>query len=384
MPTNAEHNQVEGTTTIMANKQEQTAVEIKNISKTFGNVTALDSISLTVEKGEFFFLLGPSGCGKTTLLRILAGLEEPDSGTVFFDGKDITELPAHRRAAPMVFQNYAVWPHLNVFDNVAFGPVEAGLPKNVIKKDTNRALELVGLENLDKRMPGQLSGGQQQRVALARAIVMKPTLILLDEPLSNLDAKLRCEMREELERLHSETNLTFIFVTHDQTEALSLANRMAILKDGKIEGTGTPKHLYHRPPNLFCSDFLGEANLLPGQVREFGEDLLKVSTPIGLLEASPKVNTRYQKGMPVTCVIRPEYIHLPGRSHDANEIRGRVERVRPNGPIVNISLSCGDMQLKASLLNQFRLDFKEKDQLTWEISAHDILALPEEINRVSS
>ena len=210
------------------------SIEVRNVSKRFGTVTALDNVSFTVSAGELFFLLGPSGCGKTTMLRILAGLEEPDSGTICFNGRDIVSLPPHRRGAPMVFQNYALWPHFSVSDNVAFGLVERKIQRSEIQTRTQDALSRVGLEGLGERMPGQLSGGQQQRVVLARALVLNPEIVLLDEPLSNLDARLRSEMREEIEKLHRETDITFIYVTHDQTEALSLADRMAVMQGGRL------------------------------------------------------------------------------------------------------------------------------------------------------
>ena len=262
-------------------KHDSKTIEVKGVSKRFGGVTALEDVSFEVGAGELFFLLGPSGCGKTTMLRILAGLEQPDTGAILFGGKDMSNLPPHKRGAPMVFQNYALWPHLSVRENVAFGLVERKLPKAEIRNRTDDAVRRVGLEGLSERMPGQLSGGQQQRVVLARALVLNPEIVLLDEPLSNLDAKLRAEMREEIASLHRGTDVTFVYVTHDQVEALSLADRMVVLKDGRVSAIGAPRDLYLRPPNVFCAEFLGESNLVSGTVEGRENGLLKVRTPFG-------------------------------------------------------------------------------------------------------
>ncbi len=242
------------------------AVKLENICKSFvPGRPVLDSLSLDVAPGEMFFLLGPSGCGKSTLLRVLAGLLKADSGKISFDGVDITSLPPEKRQAAMVFQNYALWPHLNVFENVAFGLQILGVKGEALKKEVFDALDTVHLADFAGRRVPSLSGGQQQRVALARALAVKPAVLLLDEPLSNLDARLRDEMRSEISRICRERKQTAIYVTHDRQEALSMADRMAVLKDGRICQLGTPRELYDLPANRFCASFLGDVNFFAGK-----------------------------------------------------------------------------------------------------------------------
>ncbi|MEM0066581.1 MAG: ABC transporter ATP-binding protein, partial [Sulfolobales archaeon] len=227
------------------------SIELVQVSKRFGKVLAVDKVSVEIEKGEFFTFLGPSGCGKTTTLRIIAGLEIPDEGRVIMDGADITYLPPHKRDTAMVFQNYALWPHMTVFENVAYGLKVRKYPKEEIRRKVKEVLELVRLEGLEDRYPTQLSGGQQQRVALARALVVEPKALLLDEPLSNLDAKLRIEMREELKRIQKSLNITAVYVTHDQEEAMVLSDRIAVMNRGRVVQIGSPEELYGRPKTLF-------------------------------------------------------------------------------------------------------------------------------------
>ncbi|MCK4243949.1 ABC transporter ATP-binding protein, partial [Candidatus Bathyarchaeota archaeon] len=225
----------------------------KGITKRFGNVVACDSINIEVPDGKLFTLLGPSGCGKTTFLRIIAGFESPDEGRIFFNKQDMTELQPYERSTGMVFQNYALWPHMNVFENIAYGLKVQKLDKKDIEKRVNKALDLVRLGGLGKRTPFQLSGGQQQRVALARALVIEPKVLLLDEPLSNLDAKLRLEMRHEIMRIQRELRITAVYVTHDQEEALSISDRIAIMKAGKLQQIGTPQEIYNNPQSVFIA-----------------------------------------------------------------------------------------------------------------------------------
>ncbi|MEM1773127.1 MAG: ABC transporter ATP-binding protein, partial [Desulfurococcaceae archaeon] len=232
-----------------------TRIMLENISKYYGSVVAVDDVSLKIDKGEFFAILGPSGCGKTTTLRIIAGFEVPDKGKVYFDDDDVTFLKPYKRNTAMVFQNYALWPHMTVYENVAYGlkikRKELGLSDEEIKKRVDWALELVKLKGFENRYPLQLSGGQQQRVALARALVVQPRVLLLDEPLSNLDAKLRIEMREELKRLQKSLGITTIYVTHDQLEAMSMSDRISVMNKGKVIQVGTPKELYYSPRSIF-------------------------------------------------------------------------------------------------------------------------------------
>jgi iron(III) transport system ATP-binding protein len=374
------------------NEASTPAIEISHVVKRFGAVTALDDISMSIPAGEMFFLLGPSGCGKTTLLRILAGLETPDAGKVFFKGRDVAELPAHERGAPMVFQNYALWPHLNVHDNVAFGLVERRVAKLEIKSRTEDVLKRVGLAGLGERMPGQLSGGQQQRVVLARALVLNPAVILLDEPLSNLDAKLRVEMRHEIETLRRDTNITFIYVTHDQADALALADRMAVMHAGKVSAIGTPLELYARPPNVFCADFLGEANFFDGVVNG-----ACVQTPLGnwafcegrltgdgspYRESAPSSGRARRPAEPgdmagaCVCMVRPENIQcVEGPDAGVNTFEAEITGVRVNGATVTVSLAAAGVPLKATVLTQRCLGFKKGDARWWAVTPENVVLL---------
>ncbi len=331
------------------------AISIETLSKKFGAVTALDAVSLDIRPGELFFLLGPSGCGKTTLLRILAGLEKADSGRLLFDGRDIATLPPHERGAPMVFQNYALWPHLSVAENIAFGLVERKVARAEIATRVEDALKRVDMAGLGARSPGQLSGGQQQRVVLARALVLNPRLVLLDEPLSNLDAKLRHEMRDEIESLHARTDITFVYVTHDQVEALSLADRMAVMRGGRILGLGAPADLYHRPPNAFCAGFLGEANLFEAAIESGGAGATAaIRTPLGAWTATASVPVSGKARV----MVRPEHLRplgLPGSlpaDPGDNVIEARVLRARMVGATIAVHLDAGGTPLRATLLNR--------------------------------
>jgi len=352
------------------------AIEVSSVTKRFGQVTALDNVSFSVAAGEMFFLLGPSGCGKTTLLRILAGLEKPDSGTIRFDGKDILALPPHQRGAPMVFQNYALWPHLNVRENIAFGLVERRISRSEIAAKVGEVLRLVELDGLENRMPGQLSGGQQQRVVLARALVLNPRIILLDEPLSNLDARLRVEMRDEIGKLHARSDITFVYVTHDQTEALSLADRMAVLSAGKVSAIGPARELYHRPPNLFSAEFLGEANILPGHVVMTEHGVVTVKTALGEWEAHSTSERMLLSGTAVTCLVRPENVGLADQiGRPANHFDAEIKSVRMNGATVTVVLDANGVALKATLLNRVGSDLAPGSKAIWTASFDDIVVI---------
>ena len=352
------------------------AIEVSSVTKRFGSVVALDNVSFSVEAGEMFFLLGPSGCGKTTLLRILAGLETPDSGTIRFYGKDIMALPPHQRGAPMVFQNYALWPHLNVKDNIAFGLVERKIARTEIDAKVAEVLRLVELGGLEDRMPGQLSGGQQQRVVLARALVLNPRIILLDEPLSNLDAKLRVEMRDEIGKLHSRTDITFVYVTHDQTEALSLADRMAVLSAGKVSAVGPPRELYHRPPNLFCVDFLGEANMIPGHVVATEQGVVTIKTALSEWKSHSDGERILLSGTAVTCLVRPENLGLADPSKTSeNRFEAEIKSVRMNGATITVVLDANGVALKATLLNRAGFDLVSGSKAVWAASFDDTVVI---------
>jgi iron(III) transport system ATP-binding protein len=256
-------------------------VEVRNVSLAYGRTQVLREISLTVEPGEFFALLGPSGSGKSTLLRLIAGFNQPQSGRILIDGEDVSRVPPWKRDIGMVFQNYALWPHMTVSENVAFGLEERRLPKDAIRARVEAALELVGLQDYGARRPGQLSGGQQQRVAVARTIAIEPKVLLLDEPLSNLDAKLRVYMRAELLALQRKLGITTIFVTHDQEEALSISDRVAVLDGGVIQQIGTPIELYDSPVNRFIANFVGTINMVRGRAAPGNADVTFESPAIG-------------------------------------------------------------------------------------------------------
>src|ERR1700761_6924899 len=278
---------------------------IENLSKNFGGFLALDRIGLTIGTGELFFLLGPSGCGKTTLLRHIAGFYQPDQGRILFDGKDVTRIPPHLRNTGMVFQNYALWPHLTVEKNVAFGLEERRRPRAEIDQRVIEALSAVRLEDLGRRKIHELSGGQQQRVALARALVVRPSCLLLDEPLSNLDSKLRLEMRQEIRRICREFQLTSVYVTHDQQEALSIADRIAVLNAGKLLQVGAPAELYRHPRNRFVAEFIGEGNFLTGRIVSRNE-LLEINLGDRSLFAAAPHDLGVSSGSSVTVCLRPE------------------------------------------------------------------------------
>jgi iron(III) transport system ATP-binding protein len=288
-----------------------TEIELRGVSKLYGagGARAVDDVSLSIEPGEFFFLLGPSGCGKTTLLRIVAGLVAPSAGSVLLGGRDVTALPAQKRGTALVFQNYALWPHMTVSQNVQFGPQMKGLPRAACHRLADENLARVQMEAYGARRPNQLSGGQQQRVALARALAAEPACLLLDEPLSNLDARLRLHMRGELRRLVKSAGTTALYVTHDQKEALSMADRIAVMDQGRLVQVGAPEELYRRPANRFVADFLGEANFLEGEVLAPGEPV-QVRTAAGVLYAASASGSRPVVGARVLCCVRPEQVRI--------------------------------------------------------------------------
>lgn len=278
-------------------------VEFKNISKAFDGEPILKDVSLDINENEFVTLLGPSGCGKTTLLRILGGFVEADSGTVLFDGEDIKNVPAHKRELNTIFQRYALFPHLNVYDNIAFGLKIKKEPKDVIKQKVARMLKLVSLEGFENRKISQLSGGQQQRIAIARALVNEPKVLLLDEPLSALDAKLRKEMQLELMWIQKEVGITFIFVTHDQEEALTMSDKIVVMSDGIIQQVGTPDEIYDHPANEFVANFVGTTNIIDGVIADTGNVIFEDKTF--------KCSTEgFEKGDKVNVVIRPEHLDI--------------------------------------------------------------------------
>lgn len=279
-------------------------IEVKSLKKCFEQSTVLHNIDLTINHGEFLTLLGPSGCGKTTLLRMLAGFETPTSGKILLDSKDITNVPPEKRQTNMVFQSYALFPHMTIFQNIAFGLECKNHSKSQIKTEVNDILKLVGLSDFGSRKPSQLSGGQQQRVAIARAVVNKPKVLLLDEPLSALDKKLREMMQIELKKIQRQLGITFIFVTHDQEEALSMSDRIVVMEKGYIQQIGTPRDIYEEPKNLFVANFIGGANLFPSEILDIIDGKLKLSIAGTTFLLKPK--REFQKGQKVRVVVRPE------------------------------------------------------------------------------
>jgi len=285
-------------------------LEVREVSRSFGNVRALDAVSLTIAENEFFALLGPSGCGKTTLLRSIAGFEHPDDGAVLLGGADLLALPPNKRPVNLMFQSYALFPHLSVASNIAYGLKRERLPKAEVAQRVAEVLETVGLQTMAERRPAQLSGGQRQRVALARAIVKRPRLLLLDEPLSALDRKVRAEMQLELKRLQHEVGITFVVVTHDQEEAMSMADRIAVLAEGRVQQVASPLELYRHPANLFVADFIGTSNLLAGpadgeRLMVRPEDVRLVGPGEGKL-AGTVVDTQFQGGTSTVAVQVPQ------------------------------------------------------------------------------
>jgi iron(III) transport system ATP-binding protein len=301
------------------------SISLQNITKRFGTTVALDDVSLKIESGEIFFLLGPSGCGKTTLLRHIAGFYTPDKGRILFGDDDVTNVPPHKRNTGMMFQSYALWPHMTVAKNVAFGLEERRVPRDETTQRVTEALRSVRMEAYAERKINQLSGGQQQRVALARALVVRPRCLLLDEPLSNLDAKLRLEMRTEIRRVCKEFGLTAIYVTHDQKEALSISDRMAIMDSGRIGQIGNALEIYRSPRNRLVADFIGEANFIEGTITASSNGDLRIDTALGPFRgrtSDPAWNPG--AGEKVQVCVRPESWRLETSAGSDNSIKGRV------------------------------------------------------------
>ena len=312
-------------------------VEFRGLRREFGSTIALDGLDLTVQPGEFLALLGPSGCGKTTALRMLAGFEHPTSGEVLVDGKDVTDVPAHRRDAGMVFQSYSLFPHLNALDNVAFGLRMRKVRTAERRSRAAELLDLVGLGDKGERFPHQLSGGQQQRVALARALALRPRVLLLDEPLSALDAKVRLSLREEIRRLQQELGITTLFVTHDQEEALSIADRVAVMRAGKLEQCAAPAELYGRPTTAFVAEFVGTMSRLPGHLADGVVEVLGQRLPVdGEAPAGPEVDV----------LVRPEALHV----HADAAGDARVVATAFLGSVVRLTVQLADStEVKADL-----------------------------------
>ena len=306
-----------------------------------GEVIAVDHVFIEIERGELVTLLGPSGCGKTTTLRLIAGFEFPNHGTIRLDGQVINDKPPHKRDMSMVFQSYAIFPHLSVYDNMAYGLNVQRLPKNEVRERVAKALELVELTGLEKRAPNELSGGQQQRVALARALVMEPKVLLMDEPLSNLDAKLREQMRTEIRLIQKRLGITSIYVTHDQIEAMTLSDRIVVMNEGKIEQIGPPTEIYRKPQTRFVADFIGRANFVEATVRETLDGQLVVDA-LGTTMTVPAPASDFQEGQAVTLVVRPEMVEIDAPQA---QVEGVVRIANYLGDVVEY-----DVEVKGQLL----------------------------------
>ncbi|MCC6032484.1 MAG: ABC transporter ATP-binding protein [Desulfurococcaceae archaeon] len=352
-----------------------TRVSLRRVVKRFGNVYAAKDVELDIAKGEFFALLGPSGCGKTTTLRIIAGFEYPDSGQVFFDEEDVTYTKPYERGTAMVFQNYALWPHMSVFDNVAYGLKVRKLPKEDIRRRVLEVLDLVGLRGLEDRYPLQLSGGQQQRVALARALVVEPKVLLLDEPLSNLDAKLRIRMREEIKKIQRTLNITTIYVTHDQEEAMSISDRVAVMNQGRILQVGTPQDIYFRPKNIFVATFIGKSTLLQGKVVKKDADRVVVDVG-GEARIAGKLasDSGIKEGDDAVLVIKPEDFTVDPPEEPYNAIEGVVEFSMFLGSFTQLRMSVANQNLKVFI--DPKKEVKPGSKFVIYVKIDDVLVFP--------
>lgn len=323
--------------------EDRSSVRLADVTKSFGQVIAVDDLSLEIDRGEFFTLLGPSGCGKTTTLRMIGGFESPDTGRIVLDGQDVRHVPSHKRNVRTVFQNYALFPHMTVFENIAYPLRRAKEPEAEIRRRVGEALELVRLPQVEERRPTQLSGGQQQRVALARALVGHPAVLLLDEPLGALDAKLRKAMQLELKALQQQVGITFIYVTHDQDEALTMSDRIAVMRSGRVEQVAPPVEIYERPTTLFVADFIGSANFFEGSVTEAGEEVA-VALPGGTV-ARGHAAQPLEPGTPAVLVVRSERLRLADpdeRSEEVNVLSGRVHALAYLGTHLLIEVTLPD------------------------------------------
>jgi spermidine/putrescine transport system ATP-binding protein len=343
-------------------------LEFRQLKKTFGSICAVDGVSLEIKRGEFFSLLGPSGCGKTTMLRIAAGFEQPDQGQIFLDGEDITKLPPNKRKVNTIFQSYALFPHMTVWENIAFGLHIAKRPKPEIADEVDRMLHLIQMRDQAQKKPSQLSGGQKQRVAVARALINRPQVLLLDEPLAALDLKLRQKMLIELDLIHDEVGITFLYVTHDQGEAMSLSDRIAVMEAGRIEQIGTPAEIYEAPRTSFVAAFIGDTNFLEGVVTETASaEYCRLR-----IEGFPDILCFNDKGLPnghlVFLSVRPEKIHIsrdkPTDIHPTNLMPAHVEDVIYLGTATKYWVRIQDYRI--AVLRQHARFFLDEKPIRWK------------------
>ena len=363
---------------------ERAIIDLKGLSKRFGDTAAVDAVDLQIREGEFFALLGPSGCGKTTLLRMLAGLEMPSDGSIMIDDQDMSLVPANKRPVNMVFQSYAVFPHMSVLDNVGYGLKIEGVGSDERNQRAREALELVKLSGFENRKPDQLSGGQRQRVALARALVKRPKVLLLDEPLSALDAKLREQMQLELVNLQESVGITFVVVTHDQDEALSMADRIAVMDGGRIQQIAPPSELYEFPKTRFVADFIGSVNLIDGVIRSVDDVVVELECPgLAALVRVSHAGESLRVGERAQLAIRPEKLSISpndGSESPGNRISGEVEEITYLGDISTYHVRIGEElpMIKVTAANRLRsverpFTWGDRVTLVWEEDSGVIL-----------
>jgi iron(III) transport system ATP-binding protein len=350
------------------------SVEFKNVVKRYGDTAAVSGISFTVKTGTLVTLLGPSGCGKTTTLRMIAGLELPSEGRILIAGRDVTNLNATQRDVSMVFQSYALFPHMNVLENVSYGPRRSGLTKDEAAKRAREGLATVGLAGYDERQPSELSGGQQQRVAVARALVLKPSVLLFDEPLSNLDARLRRQMREEIRELQQKLSLTVVYVTHDQQEAMAVSDRVIVMNAGRIEQHGTPRDLYERPATPFLARFMGESNPARGQVRRL--DAQRVRVMLG--PASFDIDNAVARDGEATVAVRPEAITVGTAPGPAGSLPGAIAKASYLGTHMEYSVDT-DAGLLFATCPQVERPLKAGDKVALVLAPRGIIVVEDQI-----
>ncbi len=353
-----------------------TAVELRNVTLAYGNFVAVDNVSLSIARGKFVTLLGPSGCGKTTILRSIAGLVQPTSGEIEVAGRRIDNIPIHKRNIGLVFQNYALFPHKSVFDNIAFGLKYRNVEKSVIAQKVKRALDMVRLPGVEKKLPSEMSGGQQQRIALARAIVIEPDVLLLDEPLSALDANLREEMRTELKTIQREVGITTIFVTHDQEEALAMSDRVVVMNKGIIEQQGSPEDVYRRPESRFVATFLGQSNLLPGKIASVVGGIATLHLDNGQ-QIAATAPAAAKKGMAVTAVVRAQKVVVGG----AGGIQGKIVSVSYLGGTAAYFIDVAGQRLQSISTIEDRI-WREGEPVSITIAPSDCQLLDETGHRL--
>ncbi len=348
------------------------AVDLRNVTLAYGSFVAVKDVSLSIGKGEFVTLLGPSGCGKTTILRSIAGLVQPTGGEINVAGRRIDNIPIHKRNIGLVFQNYALFPHKTIFENIAFGLKYRKVEKSEIGRKVTRALEMVRLPGVEKKLPSEMSGGQQQRIALARAIVIEPDVLLLDEPLSALDANLREEMRTELKIIQREVGITTIFVTHDQDEALAMSDRIVVMNKGLIEQVGTPEDVYRRPESLFVASFLGQSNLLPGRVTSVAQGTTTVQLDGGP-EIAVAAPAAARAGDPVTAVVRAQKVQL-GLPERATGLAGKIASTSYLGGSAAYFVDMGGLRLQSISTIDDRV-WREGEAVSIAVAPGDVLLL---------